>query len=435
MGMSASQARLIQLEARQSNLEYQGQQINQERSILSQQCTDLYNSLLTMQVPTPPSTQDYTTVQYAGIQGASTFTLGNIVPTGDTYSVEMNYKRVGDNLQNKGEAAVSTAPAEIYVKAFTGEPNSSQLANGELVLKGPDNKYIPISGSNYTTYFEVNTVEANGEEGENSSTETNTEPTYKLKGEYSNYQLYTRVAAGTEGGTKVENPFGFPYMVGGSPCYTLEQANDPKNGKIISDESMANYIKAIRNMFPEDCAGKSDDQIKKEYMVYKTSDENGSVSTFFMKKEEIDTTAEAGEYKFVNKYKYDAAGTYTETSKAEGCELIFDTAGRITQIKIPVKDSTGKVTGWSTLDLEANKTTDEKAYQDAYNKYEYAMYEYDKKQQEINAKTEIIQQQDRNLELKLQRLDNERQQITTEIEAVQKVIDDNIEASYKTFSG
>ena len=31
--------------------------------------------------------------------------------------------------------------------------------------------------------------------------------------------------------------------------------------------------------------------------------------------------------------------------------------------------------------------------------------------------------------------DNERTQITTEIEAVQKVIGDNIEASYKTFSG
>ena len=58
-----------------------------------------------------------------------------------------------------------------------------------------------------------------------------------------------------------------------------------------------------------------------------------------------------------------------------------------------------------------------------------------KKQQEINAKTEIIQQEDRNLELKLQRLDNERTQITTEIEAVDKVINDNIEGSYKTFSG
>ena len=67
--------------------------------------------------------------------------------------------------------------------------------------------------------------------------------------------------------------------------------------------------------------------------------------------------------------------------------------------------------------------------------YEYKQYEYDKLQQEINAKTEIIQQEDRNLELKLQRLDNERTQITTEIEAVEKVINDNIESTYKTFSG
>ena len=57
------------------------------------------------------------------------------------------------------------------------------------------------------------------------------------------------------------------------------------------------------------------------------------------------------------------------------------------------------------------------------------------KNKEINAKTEVIQQEDKNLELKLQRLDNERTQITTEIEAVEKVINVNIEASYKTFSG
>ena len=44
MGMSASQARLLNLQARQSNLEYQGQQINQERSILAQQSSALYYS-------------------------------------------------------------------------------------------------------------------------------------------------------------------------------------------------------------------------------------------------------------------------------------------------------------------------------------------------------------------------------------------------------
>ena len=87
------------------------------------------------------------------------------------------------------------------------------------------------------------------------------------------------------------------------------------------------------------------------------------------------------------------------------------------------------------MKVSAKTVTDENAYQDAYAQYEYAKYEYDKTQQEINAKTEVIQQEDKRLELKLQRLDNERTQITTEIEAVEKVINDNIEASYKTFSG
>ena len=60
---------------------------------------------------------------------------------------------------------------------------------------------------------------------------------------------------------------------------------------------------------------------------------------------------------------------------------------------------------------------------------------YDKKQEEINKQTEIIQQEDKNLELKLTRLDNERNAVNTEIEAVKKVIQDNIDKSYKTFSG
>ena len=50
MGMSATQARYLSLVAQQSNLEYQGQQINQERSVLAQQVSDLYNSLLNLQV-------------------------------------------------------------------------------------------------------------------------------------------------------------------------------------------------------------------------------------------------------------------------------------------------------------------------------------------------------------------------------------------------
>ena len=100
MGMSASQARLLSLKARQSNLEYQGQQINQARAILSQQCTALYNSLLSMTVPTPPSTTDYTKVQYKGQQGATKFTIGTVTPeSGGTYNVEMKYERNGNSIK------------------------------------------------------------------------------------------------------------------------------------------------------------------------------------------------------------------------------------------------------------------------------------------------------------------------------------------------
>ena len=68
-------------------------------------------------------------------------------------------------------------------------------------------------------------------------------------------------------------------------------------------------------------------------------------------------------------------------------------------------------------------------------KYEHKKYLYDQDQLAINAQMSIIQAEDKKLELKLTRLDNERTQITTEIEALKKVIGDNIESSYKTFSG
>ena len=53
----------------------------------------------------------------------------------------------------------------------------------------------------------------------------------------------------------------------------------------------------------------------------------------------------------------------------------------------------------------------------------------------INAKTEVIQQQDKALELQLSQLDTEQNEIKTEMEALDKVLGDNVESSYKTFGG
>ena len=516
MGMSASQARLLGLQARQSNLEYQGQQINQERTILSQQCTALYNSLLAMTVPTPPSTQDYTTIQYAGTDGASKFTLGSIIPTGSTYTVEMKYKKTGHFLEEKGTAAVTNVPETIKLKKvdnveptvtkYYEQPAStigdSAVANGTKVMckvgsdealqdgekfyELIDGKFIELDNSSDASnknnlYVSRSAKTETTTEGDKQTTTKNFNPEtdFIISGEEktrttggikeadlcsyfavdandnavridpSNAKDYfeelsdgsykvkdgVKIYKQDESGAVYNNPDyeNFAYYVEGQPCMTLTEAN--KAGRIGSTGTYNNYIQAIKDAYPE-YANRPNSEIEADFKVYFTKNDSGLQVPHFVAHSDLtsgmtDTTGS----KYVTTYDYSANGTYTSTVKEEDCMLTFDTSGRITEIKLPRYDENGKKVGYKAIPLEASTVTDEKAYQDAYNKYEYAQYEYDKAQQEINAKTEIIQQEDRNLELKLQRLDNERTQITTEIEAVEKVIQENIESSYKTFSG
>ena len=70
MGMAASQARFLGLTARKSNTEYEGQQINQQRTTLANQSANYYNQLLGMTVPVPPSTADYTKTTYTFTDGS-----------------------------------------------------------------------------------------------------------------------------------------------------------------------------------------------------------------------------------------------------------------------------------------------------------------------------------------------------------------------------
>ena len=85
-------------------------------------------------------------------------------------------------------------------------------------------------------------------------------------------------------------------------------------------------------------------------------------------------------------------------------------------------------------DLTTTTESDDKAYNDAMNQYYYNKAKYDQEIHEINAKIEIIQVQDKNLELKLKQLDTEQNAIQTEMDAVKKVISKNVESSFKTFN-
>lgn len=124
---------------------------------------------------------------------------------------------------------------------------------------------------------------------------------------------------------------------------------------------------------------------------------------------------------------YEASYIKTEVKETDKALIETDGEGRFKTIKFE-DDSI-------TYTLNCEQVSDEDAYNDAMNSYYHDVAEYEKKIADINAQTEIIQQQDRTLELRLKQLDTEQNALQTEMEAVKKVISKNVEMTFKTFSG
>lgn len=59
MGMAASQARYLGLTARKINVEYEGQQVNQQRTALANESAGLFRRLMSLENPVPPSQNAY----------------------------------------------------------------------------------------------------------------------------------------------------------------------------------------------------------------------------------------------------------------------------------------------------------------------------------------------------------------------------------------
>ena len=123
---------------------------------------------------------------------------------------------------------------------------------------------------------------------------------------------------------------------------------------------------------------------------------------------------------------YSASYIKTKIEQTNHALLETDSNGRFKSVKF---DNNSVV-----YDLNVETVTDEAAYKDAMNEYNYKKEQYEKTIADINAKTSIIQQEDRTLELRLKQLDTEQNALATEMDAVKKVIKDNVEKTFKTFS-
>lgn len=586
MGMAASQARYLALVARKSNCEYEGQQINQARLNLSNQTANLFNQMLGLNVPTPPSTQDYTKVQYSFSDGVNSMTMDSwqqLATPEEGYNYVINYhyksnvytgsqKKLNDpQVQFSGALPTSSAQYAEQIKAIKGAQEAIVTAQKEYDETLAAYQTKVASAGKLATYADnsINShVRDYTKDGDNYKVviqDTTKEGYPKSKIEmpdgsfkevyYNNGKYYNTDGTEYEGDTtgitpkdkdvrtytpvknldpdlqkQIKEDIEFLKKNGaikedfdlnnvyydektgtiafksdldalisssgtGSgtstilPSYHTNDAGKGKSDTWVSIEGMQAELKKLSNtlsgqkgtlekvqaiydaMSVPSYIGNcqltslnelSDDQIAEIKQIIKDMQAQGIETNLTKCFNTMDGTFDAstysgGIYSFTmngvtyyttyydlaesansgeginhidNQQKlayYNASYVSTNINKTDKALLETDGNGRFVSVRIG--DDTLKYT------LNAETITDDAAYQDAMNQYYYANAQYDKMIQDINAKTSLIQQEDQQLELRLKQLDTEQNALATEIDAVSKVVKDNVEKSFKTFGG
>lgn len=521
MGMAASQARYLGLTARKTNVEYEGQQINQARTALANQSANTFNELLALEVPTAPSTQDYTTTQYSYEDGTVAEIITEMTPlendpdgynylvthyhysdvftgvenikrnpqvyvsdrieknevdknkvssttneaTGETvYSVrgyeckaydetDTAQKELFDTLSNSYTALQEADPADIMTYTDSGG-KLHMVLNSELegALKGESaaNDYY-MSGSRAAVMeIEANPIgiTTDPETGETSYTVNGNECTkYDETNESMKIAFDKAVAQNAELGKLDPNSI-YMYTDENAAVHFISQ-NDI-NGVISGDANATDYSVAtgVPTMLGNIELSIYDPTDKEQKEQYEQILKDWPDSTFAASPSTIYTWESSGQRYFACyedlmsswegatnpamptenqpelKY-YCAQDISTKIERTEKALIDFNSEGRAESIRYENSSAV------RTLNTET--ITDEAAYNDAMNQYYYDQQVYEKKIEDINAKTKKIQEQDRTLELRLRQLDTEQEALQTEMEAVAKVIEKNIESTFKTF--
>lgn len=525
MGMAASQARYLALVARKSNCEYEGQQINQARTALSNQSANLFNQMLGLEVPVPPSTKDYTKIQYSYKDGLTTSVISdwqqlsyadpdyNYVVTHyyetNKYTgsqkklpdpqVQFSSGGTGSGADIKAALDKMTETKKAYDKAKSARLEKEKEA-ADLSNYANKSKYTGINSSVYDSVTDTYSIRNNdmpdgqshrfvGYDKLNNSDKAVVMAAIKrlieegaLGKDAANPDMSNVYYNSNNGDIAFEKDlkelYGGP---AGGTVTSLAAYNLTEIGNIASKyDDQIDALKAV-----EDAALVEYNNAEDAYNALKrptyignceltplatlTADQEAEIRQIIadMKEQKIDDSISkcfdaegnylGGIYSFklngVYYYTtyddletaynsgtgnnqidgqtklpyYNATYVSTKIEKTEKALLETDGNGRFTSVRFE-DDSV-------TYALTMETITDEEAYQDAMNQYTYDNAVYDKTVQDINAKTSLIQQEDRQLELRLKQLDTEQNALSTEIDAVKKVVDDNVESSFKTFGG
>ena len=393
MGMAASQARFLGLTARKTNVEFEGQQINQQRTTLSNQSANYYNQLLGMSVPVPPSVDDYTKTVYTFEDGALSNSISTMIAQkGGEYLISYTSSWTDD--------FAAVAAGQSIVSKNQNPKDTNNAINGTLYSVGA--KELRKMGD----AFILDKCDANGNV-------TNTAAAYMKNGKYYSDEKCTKeIKDPDKQSFKLNKNYNDEYL----KSLSLDQLE-----KLQTEEN--EYINILNKQYAPDG--------KESWMVrYVQNTSTGTWSPFFNKKSVLDSAIYSDTGSSQSNIPAYTIGSAKKTEEVKGvtARLEQDSTGRIINVTL----HPGKADE-VTYAVTTNTLTDQAKYDDAMNQYEYDKYQYDQSIQEINSKIEIIQSEDKNLELRLKQLDTEQDAISTEMEAVQKVIEKNTESTFKTF--
>lgn len=415
MGMAASQARWLALTARKTNVEYEGQQVNQARTALAMKSANTFNELLALDVPTAPSTQDFTTLEYTYQDGTISETISDMSllendPDYNYMVTHFHYADVYTGIQNRlvnPQVMMSTNGVKTYTDAAAV---SFDETTGIYTINGAEAKpYVFKEDEEADKVFDTLL-----ENYPNLGQLKDSLYTYNDGG-----KIYFTTKDSLAGAIKGDNMATYsvasdiPKYVGNS----IIQSYDPND-----TTDRAAYEQICRDQAGSDFAKADPSEIFK--WTFQGQTRYACLSDLKKAYESAPNPATPTENQDKLTY-YIAQDINTRIERQEKAIVDINQEGRIQSIMY--EDSS------ATYAVSTSTKTDTAAYEDAMNQYHYDMEVYEKRIQDINAKTEKIQEQDRTLELRLRQLDTEQEALQTEMEAVSKVITKNIESTFKTF--
>lgn len=393
MGMAASQARFLGLTARKTNVEFEGQQINQQRTTLSNQSANYYNQLLGMAVPVPPSVDDYTKTVYTFKDGALSNSISSMIAqAGGLYLISYTSSWTDDF------AAVSAGQSIVTKNSNPDLNKTNNAING--VVYGVGAKELRRMGD----AFKLDVYKDDKKTGTS---------VYMKNGKYySDAECKTAIKDVDKSSYKLNENYNDEYL----KSLSLDQLE-----KLQIEEEQ--YISILNKQYAPDG--------NETWMVrYVQNTSTGTWSPYFNKKSVLDKAIYSDNGSSQSNIPAYTIGSAQKTEEVKGVQARMeqDASGRIISVTLNPGNADEV-----TYAVTTNTATDQAKYNDAMNQYEYDKYQYDQSIQEINAKIEIIQSEDKNLELRLKQLDTEQDAISTEMDAVQKVIEKNTESTFKTF--